>query len=442
MKAAIIAMALLMAGCGQIYIVPDVSDQLTGPDVTIVPLNAQAAKQANRSAYRPRDLPAVFFQNAGTGAGLIGAGALPAAVSESSIAPAGTATRLPDPVPEKPYEIGVGDVVMLTTSQAASSVEEMSGLLALQNRAQPYVVQDDGTILVLSVGRVRLAGLNLEEAAAELFQAMAANQLDPTFSIAVEEFNSKRVSIGGAVRNPAILPITITPLTLQEAIVRAGGPATLDTQFITVRLYRDGTLYQVPLADLPQTDVRLVAGDSVYVDTDYQLEKAQAYFAEQITLAQFRQSARTEALGQLQAEVGLRRAALSEERSNFQSRLQADAVDRDFVYLTGEVTEQGRFPMPFGRQASLADALFAQGGPIPDTGNPAEIYLLRGNAQGKVTAFHLDGANPVNLLVATDLQLRPNDIVFVAQQPVTRWNRVVQQLVPTLILAGASRLGL
>jgi polysaccharide export outer membrane protein len=42
------------------------------------------------------------------------------------------------------------------------------------------------------------------------------------------------------------------------------------------------------------------------------------------------------------------------------------------------------------------------------------------------------------MLNATKIELRPNDIVFVSQQPVTRWNRVVQQIVPSLILAGAS----
>jgi polysaccharide export outer membrane protein len=36
--------------------------------------------------------------------------------------------------------------------------------------------------------------------------------------------------------------------------------------------------------------------------------------------------------------------------------------------------------------------------------------------------------------------MRSNDIVFIAEQPVTRWNRVVQQIVPSLITAGATAL--
>ena len=438
MKTLVLMTALLLSGCGQIYISADVSDQLPGSDISIVPLTSNTAAAANKSSYRPRSLPAVFFQNAGVGAGLIGAGALPEPVSPQPLRPAGIETRLPPPAPQQPYQIGVGDVIVLATPRSASSIEELSGLLASQSQRQGYTVQDDGAITVPDVGRVQLAGLDLESAESEIFQALVSSQLDPTFNVEVAEFNSKRVSIGGAVSMPQTLPITLAPLTLKEIVSIAGGTTSLDTQFTAVRLYRNGTLYQVPFDDLQTTDITLMANDSIYVDAGYQLAQAQSYFAEQITLTQMRQNARSQALSQLQAEVNLRREALSEERRNFQSRLEADAIDRDFVYLTGEVTTRGRFPLPFGRQASLADALFAQGGPLPATGNPAEIYLLRGDKHDRVTAFHLDGRNPINMLNATKIQLRPNDIVFVSEQPVTRWSRVMEQLVPSLIIAGAT----
>ena len=88
--------------------------------------------------------------------------------------------------------------------------------------------------------------------------------------------------------------------------------------------------------------------------------------------------------------------------------------------------------MPFGRQMTLADGLYADDGFLAETGNPSEIYVLRGDGFG-VTAWQLDSRNVANLILATQFNLRPNDIIFVAEQPVTRWNRVVQQLVPSLI---------
>ena len=107
--------------------------------------------------------------------------------------------------------------------------------------------------------------------------------------------------------------------------------------------------------------------------------------------------------------------------------------------MTGETTQQIRYPMPFEQQLTLADALFEAGGVAVATGNPAQIYVLRSkNVEGPVIAWQLDGSNVLNMLLATQFELRPNDIIFVAEQPVTRWNRIIRQLTPSLILSSVS----
>jgi len=440
MKLLWIVLGLFLTGCGAAYISPSVSDRASGMEVRVITLTPESVLVANRSSYRPKKLPAAFFQNAGAGGAVKGAGAIPTSVNEPQARPSATQTRLPPDVPNAPYKIGVGDVLVLATRQAGTTVEELTGLLAAQNRRQGYTVQDDGAIAIPDVGRVPLAGLTLEEAEATLFQKLVEHQIDPSFSIEVSEFNSKRASVGGAVRNPTVVPITLTPLYLDEALAAAGGVVAPDRDVVTLRIYRDGALYQLPLKSLSGKRVKLQAGDRVFVDTDYQLELAQAYFAEQIQLAEFRQTARIQALNELNTEISLRRAALNEARTNFQARIELDAVDRDYVYLTGEVKQQARFPLPFGRSATLADALYSEGGALTETSNPSEIYVLRGSPDpanfGAVTAFHLDARNAVNFLLATRLELRPNDVVFIAEQPVTRWNRVVQQMVPSLLNSG------
>ncbi|MEO0863962.1 MAG: sugar transporter, partial [Pseudomonadota bacterium] len=52
---------------------------------------------------------------------------------------------------------------------------------------------------------------------------------------------------------------------------------------------------------------------------------------------------------------------------------------------------------------------------------------------GAVTAWHLDARNAANFALMTRFELRPDDVIFVAQQPITRWNRAVSQLLPSLI---------
>ena len=103
------------------------------------------------------------------------------------------------------------------------------------------------------------------------------------------------------------------------------------------------------------------------------------------------------------------------------------------------MNKPGRFDLPFGRHATLADALYVEGGFNSETGDPSQIYVLRGTSDGeRVTAYHLNAKNVVDLVVATRFQMRPNDIVFIAEQPVTRWNRALQQIMPSLILSTAA----
>jgi polysaccharide export outer membrane protein len=281
--------------------------------------------------------------------------------------------------------------------------------------------------------------MTLEEAEAALFQRLLESQIDPTFSLEIAEFNSKRVSIGGAVGNPTVLPVGLLPVTLDQALTSVGGVTSPDVDYASIRIYRDGTLYQIPLRNYLETPslqkTRLLGGDAVYVDTEFDLTRAQSYFSEQLSLIQFRQSSRSQARAELQS-------AMAEARSNFQAQAQFDAVDRDYVYLTGEVKTPSRFALPMGRTASLADALYEQGGFASEKANPAQIYVLRGSdnpaEMDAVTAFHLNAREAANFVLATRMQLRPNDVIFVAEQPITKWNRFIQQLTPSIITTTVS----
>lgn len=443
-----VAIVLTMAGCDVVYNSPAVLEGTTdAAKIRVLPVTAENVLLANRSVYRPQTLPAIFSQTSGGVGAARGAGALPEPAFEPQTRPAALQTRIPPaPAPEA-YRIGTGDVLLLATPQAGSTVEELTGLLAAQNRRQGYTVQDDGMIAIPDVGRVSVGGLTLEEAEAELFQRLVENQIDPTFSIEIAEFNSRKVAIGGAVASPTVAPIALTPLYLDEALAAAGGVRVDDLDYASVRLYRDGTLYQIPLTKLYAQaglqKIRLVDGDSVFVDTEFELSQAAAYFQEQIRLSEFRQRSRQAALQELELEVSIRQANLNEARSNFETRLELGAVARDFVYITGEVNTAGRYALPFGQTATLADALFDAGRGVPTrTGDVAQIYVLRGTDDpaefAAITAWNLDARNVGALVLATRFELRPNDVVFVAEQPITRWNRVVTQIVPSLLTTGVN----
>ncbi|MEP5154137.1 MAG: sugar transporter, partial [Planktotalea sp.] len=158
-----------------------------------------------------------------------------------------------------------------------------------------------------------------------------------------------------------------------------------------------------------------------------------------------RRQARQAALSELQTAVSLRRAELDEARNNYLSQLDLGTDNNDYVYLTGEVEQQSRFALPIGRRANLADAMFDTAGGISGpTGDVSQIYVLRASSDprefGAITAWHLDAQNAANFALSTRFELRPNDVVFVAQQPITKWNRAIDQILPTLLNVSSSAL--
>ncbi len=428
---AAIAVVASLAACGNATIS---TGETAAGNVKIVAVTKETVATANASPYRPRALPAIFSHSAGTGGAPMGSGAVPEPAFSPETRPDALPTRLPDPYTPGPYTIGVGDVLLLSTPNAGDTVEALTGLLAAQSRRQGYTVQDDGSIAIPEVGRIRLAGKTLEEAEAEIFQALVGNQFDPTFSLEIAEFNSQAVNVGGAVNSATAVPITLQTPTLAKAITAAGGVNLSDLDYATIRIYRDGSIYQVPMSaymsDPQIQNMPLKNGDSVFVDTAFDLDKASSYFSQQIQLANFRQTQRDAALSQLKAEVALRRDELTERRSNYLSKIELDAVKRDYVYVAGEVGVQSRFTLPFERTASLADALFTDANGVPsEKGALSHLYVIRAAARGKdVVAWHLDASNAANLVLATRFELRPNDVVFVLENPVRSAQRLFSLL--------------
>ncbi|PRY93152.1 polysaccharide export outer membrane protein [Hasllibacter halocynthiae] len=443
-RVAAVALACAVGGCGIVYQSAQVP--AGGEGVTVVDLTAPVVAAANADPYVPRALPAVFSQGGGAAGAAPGGIALPPVTQIRPPRRGEPALIPPPPLPGGPYVIGVGDVVLLATAAPGTTVEELSGLLAAQNRRQGYTVQDDGAIAIPDVGRVRLAGLSVEEAEDAVFRALVAARIDPAFSLEVTGFNSQRVAVGGAVAEAVVVPVTITDLTLAEALARAGGVEGA-AEGAVIRIFREGALYQVPVegfgARPALQGIRLTGGDSVFVDAGYDAERARAFFAERIQLANLRTAARAQALDELEAGLALRRAARDEARGNFRAAEALDGAARDHVYLTGEVRTPSRFALPFGRQAVLNDALFGGGGGIAAaTGDPARIYVLRDrDGDGRVTAFHLDARDATRLALASRFEMRPGDVVFVAEQAVTRWSRVVAQITPSLISTGVGLAG-
>ena len=58
----------------------------------------------------------------------------------------------------------------------------------------------------------------------------------------------------------------------------------------------------------------------------------------------------------------------------------------------------------------------------------SEVYLLRGN--NPVVAYHLNALDTSRLIVAEAMELRPDDILFISEQPLSSFNRALERIFP------------
>ncbi|MEM7508626.1 MAG: polysaccharide biosynthesis/export family protein [Pseudomonadota bacterium] len=450
---------LALTGCGLVYTAPSVSDGSvygeaggTDYDVQVVRMTPETTIAANLQTYVPPRLPLAFQPDAAAqtskSLGQVALNPIPAPSTAAPNRPNFVAERFPPLGEPAAYRIGVGDVVLLAINTAAT-LENLPDLITAQSKRQGFIVQDDGAVAVPDAGRVRIAGLTLQDAEAEIFQALITAGIDPQFTLEIAEFNSQRVSVGGEVRSPALVPIGLKPLYLHEAVQLAGGIAAVDPMVARVQLIRGGQTYMIAL-DRFQSDpaarrIVLRDGDSVFVGSEFREEAAQRAFQErlairgqQIQTQQFQLQREQLRAQRLQAAQD----ALAADRALFKDRLELGAVERHYAYVSGEVRQTKRVALPFERTASLADALFNDTQINIQTADYEEIYVLRPNTNpaeaGGITAYNLDGSNAVNLALAAQFQLRPNDVIFIAEQPITSWNRVISQALPNILLSAAN----
>ena len=449
------ALAVTLSGCGVVYTSPSVSNgSFPGKDtdlaVEVIPVTYETTLAANLTPNVPSRLPlglqpGTYERVSAMNVSVPQLAPIPAPPTQPGIKPGRIPDRLPPIEPPEPYTIGVADVLLLSVNAADATLEQLPGLITAQAKRQGFVVQDDGAIAIPDAGRVRVAGLTMQEAEAAIFQTLVSAGIDPSFSLEIAEFNSQRVAVGGEVGQPTLVPITLKPLYLHEAISAAGGMQVFDPEVAKVILTRNGETYQIGaqrfIDDPAIREIVLESGDSIYVESEFEEERARAQFDELLAIRNEQQQS---ALFQVQLQQARAQAEanviarINAEREVFLDRVELGAVERGYAYVAGEVGVPQRVPLPFENTASLADVLLFEGGRGIEIqfGDYSEIYVLRRSTDpeqaGSLLAYHLDANNAANLSLASMFEIHADDVVFVAEQPITAWNRTISQVLPNV----------
>lgn len=287
----------------------------------------------------------------------------------------------------EPYRVGAGDIISVVVWDHPELVFPTQTYSIGQAYEQPavgghanvpgYVVSPHGDIQFPYAGIMKVAGKTANEVRDQIAQALARVVRDPQMTVRVLAFRSQRVYVDGEVKTPGMFPIDDAPMTLVEALNRAGGVLTQTGDASRVRISRGDRSWYINMPALlargiDPSRILLRSGDIVRV----------------------------------------------EQREDSK------------VFVTGEVLRPSALLMRNGRM-TLNEALGDAGGVNPNSASPDQIYVIRKTETGQEPkVFHLDGSSPVALAIAEGFELEPKDVVYVDARELVRWSRVVNLLIP------------
>jgi protein involved in polysaccharide export with SLBB domain len=164
------------------------------------------------------------------------------------------------PPPVQANSLGVGDVFELQ-------------IVGEDKLPTTFTVAPDGTVDLPYIHRMKVEGLEVQQVAALVRQKLIDAEIltDPSVSVSVKQFNSKRVEVLGEVQKPGSFPLE-PGMTLLRAISMAGGfNALADKDRVVIRRKIEGGIRAatVSVDDIMENripDVPLQAGDSINVE--------------------------------------------------------------------------------------------------------------------------------------------------------------------------------
>ncbi|WP_089724495.1 polysaccharide export protein [Modicisalibacter muralis] len=276
------------------------------------------------------------------------------------------------------YRIGRGDVLsVIVYDHPELTIPAGSERSAAESG---NVVHSDGTIFYPYVGKVDVAGRTVRDVRDEIQRRLADFIAEPQVEVRVAAFNAQKAYVTGQVTDPGSLPITNVPMHVLDALSAAGGLSET-ANWHNVILTRNGQDTHLSVFDMlangdMEQNVLLQDGDVLHV-----------------------------------LDIG-----------------------NEQVYVMGEVNAPSAIAMANSR-LSLTNVIAQAGGIREGSANASGIFVIRRNPEPSdtyATVYQLNADNAAAFVLGSQFMLEPTDVIYVTAAPLARWNRVLDQLLPSL----------
>lgn len=273
------------------------------------------------------------------------------------------------------YRLAAGDVLSIQLwayPEITPPVQDNNNI-----RASGYPIDPTGSVYLPLIGQVQIAGKTLAETQRFLRNQFSKYLKHPDVVVRVLSYEGRRYFVNGQVLRSGQYNLTDQPISLYTALGQAGGIDTKTADNTNIQLIRNGHNYNLNAIQLEKMGLSLhklliQPNDTIFVDT--------------------KQNQKIYVMGE-------------------SSRSQA---------LT--LRDQGM---------SLSDVLGESEGINPNSASAAKIYVMRTDLATKhSTVYHLNLTDFGNFSLANQFPMQKNDIVYIDATGLTRWQRIVNQIVP------------